>query len=106
MHGLDKVYQNKAAIYENTEGTMYFYTMDLSLQERISLDDSAGKAGTYIFCPRTKGDRTELCKELEKYLMRRNVCILWIENPEKAYSFWRCFGISDMSKGSVLSFGN
>lgn len=106
MHILNKVYQNKTAIYENGEGTMYFCTEYTELPEQISLEESAKQPGTYLFCPKAEGDKKLFCGEMEKYLMRRRLRILWIENPKKAYSHWRCLGISDLDRESALVFEN
>lgn len=107
MYEMSRVFcQNSAAIYENDEGTMYFHTADVSLSENLSLEASAKSFGTYVFCGGAGADKTLFLAELQKYLTRGSFRILWIENPQEPYSRWRCFSISDLDRGAVLTFGN
>lgn len=105
MNNLVRVYQNKACVYGNDNGTMYFYTICMTLPETVTLEDTLKQNGVYLFCPEIVAETEGFCRELEAYLVRCPCRLLWIENPGKPYSWWRCYSISNLERSSVLRFG-
>lgn len=106
MNKMDRVYRDRASLYQNDNGTAFFYTECITLPETISLEESLAQKGTYLFCPDFAREIESFYRDLEQFFMRCPCRILWIENPEQPYSWWKCFTISLQMRGSVFRFGS
>lgn len=49
---------------------------------------------TLVFYPDSFTPDTCFYSELEKYMLRSYAELIWIENPEETYQFWRCASIA------------